>query len=281
MSSENGKPKPDAWRTILEAFLLGLSDTQLVTGLALMIVTEFNMTCSISAYHYDLVCDMVLMSLIVHLCSMTVIEHYFDVWYLASVRILLIGGNFILGCLLFIHRAYKDFPVGLPSQSPAQQEGINSTLITGDSFNKTSIVGASLVLPAVCFMDNSTITTSTNQDASSIVGFVEYLLLFIFFAAAVILSIMHTHFFKLGRPFKTLHWTYILRGAMSVAAFGASIYIINHVVAFQAWMRDSGWFGDDDGEYSMDSFGQIVPLVLLTLPFLALLEAMAGKCLIY
>lgn len=242
-----------------------------------MIVTEFNMACSISAYHYDLVCDMVLMSLIVHLCSMTVIEHYFDVWYLASLRILLIAGNFILGFLLFIHRAYKNFPVGLPSQSPSQQEGINATMITGDSFNRTSIVGASLVMPAVCFMDNSTITNAANQNSSSIVSFVEYILLFIFFAVAVLLSLMHTHFFKLGRPFKTLHWTYFLRGAMSVAAFGVSIYLINHVVTFQAWMLNSGWFGDDDGESSMDSFGQIVPLVLLALPFLALLEAMAGK----
>jgi hypothetical protein len=55
------------------------------------------------------------------------------------------------------------------------------------------------------------------------------------------------------------------------------MFVIYQFFEFQNWMRKSGWFGNNDGEYSMDSFGQIVPLVLLTLPVLALLEAVAGE----
>lgn len=81
---------------LLDGLLVGLSDTQAVTGLALLVITLYNSICSLSAYHYDLICILVLMSLIVHFCTITIISHYFKVWWLATLRSVFIGANFVL-----------------------------------------------------------------------------------------------------------------------------------------------------------------------------------------
>jgi hypothetical protein len=55
-----------------------------------------------------------------------------------------------------------------------------------------------------------------------------------------------------------------------------SLFVIVQFFTLQKLMRNSGWFCDDGGEYSFDSFGQTVPLTTLTLPFLTLVEALAS-----
>jgi hypothetical protein len=189
---------------------------------------------------------------------MTVIEHYFNVWWLGCIRVVIIVGNFILGFLLFVQRGHQNFPVGVPSKD----EPVNST---------------SLVMPAVCFMDNSTIVNGNADETNNPSGFIEYMLLLLFFCVAGGTSILHTRLFKQGKPFRNSRWTYWVRGGLSFGALFVSMFVIYQFFEFQNWMRKSGWFGNNDGEYSMDSFGQIVPLVLLTLPVLALLEAVAGE----
>ena len=112
MFSEKGKLDTAHLRRIFDGLLVGLNDTQMITALALMIVTEFQIMCMISAYHYNIVCGLVLMSTMVHLCSMTIIEHYFYNKYLALLRILFSVANFILGFFLFVFRAISNgFPV--------------------------------------------------------------------------------------------------------------------------------------------------------------------------
>lgn len=46
------------------------------------------------------------------------------------------------------------------------------------------------------------------------------------------------------------------------------------------WMMESGWFGEDDGESNWKTFGQLVPLIMLTLSVLSFLEALAGMFMI-
>lgn len=247
------------WRRIFDGLLVGLSDTQIITALALMIVTGVRTSCTISAYHYNLVCQLVLMSTMVHFCSMTVIEHYFYNKFLAAVRILFITVNFIFGFFFFARRAASDsFPVGIPS-------------------NEFKTNRTSMVIAADCFMDNTTAPYLPNDGSKSYLGIIQYGLLFAFFIAATMLSLVHTHMFNKDKPFKAKHWTYWARGLMSVAALGVSIWIICYLTSFRNSMRDSGWFGGDDGEYSWDSFGQLVPLILLILPLLQFVESATSK----
>lgn len=142
--------------------------------------------------------------------------------------------------------------------------------------NGTEIPGSSLVLPAVCFMGNSTMYDPADKSSKSITGLVEYVLLLFFFLVAVALAILHSRFLRSGRPFKQTRWTYWARGALSGAGIVASIVLIYQVTHFQNWMNESGWFDGDD-ESSYEGFGQLVPLIMLGLPVLGFLEGCAGE----
>lgn len=55
------------------------------------------------------------------------------------------------------------------------------------------------------------------------------------------------------------------------------VYGVVQFLSLQSWMEDSKWFGDDKGESTVSSFGQLMPLILLALPVLALAEQKFGR----
>ena len=63
------------WIPVIEKVLLNLSDQQLLTGLSVLIA-GFATHCSISAYHFSIVSDLAWFSSNVHLSSLTVLERY-------------------------------------------------------------------------------------------------------------------------------------------------------------------------------------------------------------
>ena len=62
------------WLGILEKILLGLSDTQLLTGIA--ILTAGYVKCSISVYHSNIVADLAWFASGTHLSSLSILKHY-------------------------------------------------------------------------------------------------------------------------------------------------------------------------------------------------------------
>src|ERR1700734_1263414 len=64
------------WRPILERFILGLSDQQLVTGLAILI-TGYYLHCKISYYHFNLVINLAWFSSTTHLATLLALKEYF------------------------------------------------------------------------------------------------------------------------------------------------------------------------------------------------------------
>lgn len=97
-----------------ERYLISLSDTQAITSLALLIPLCLDSGCSISAYHYNIVCSLVLMSSAGHIASMVVIHRYFDTKvYLSVIRFLIIGGNFVLAAYVSSRRS-NIFPSYVP-----------------------------------------------------------------------------------------------------------------------------------------------------------------------
>ena len=63
------------WIPVIEKVVLNLSDQQLLTGLSVLIA-GFATHCSISAYHFAIVGDLAWFSSNVHLTSLTVLENY-------------------------------------------------------------------------------------------------------------------------------------------------------------------------------------------------------------
>ena len=67
--------KRDFWVPIIKKVVLSLSDQQLLTGLAVLIA-GFWTHCSISVYHFALVNDLAWFSASVHLTTLSVLRHY-------------------------------------------------------------------------------------------------------------------------------------------------------------------------------------------------------------
>ncbi|KAF2452410.1 hypothetical protein BDY21DRAFT_375595 [Lineolata rhizophorae] len=237
-NEEHDTKHPGTWRNVLESLLISFSDQSIVTGQALLYVTYYWASCSISAYHYNLVCDLVLVSIVVHLCSITAVEQYLQNWWLGALRLALILLSFVFVGLVFVQRNTPEFPL-----SPPVIEDKNDTL---------------LVRPAVCFMAEN--LTALYDDTVSAVkggakgirkGLQSYIVLVVFFAAATVLSMAQA---ILGRDkfqrrmFQLRFALFWLRVAVAMAATVVSIMSIGNFSNLQTWMSVSGWFGEDDDD---------------------------------
>ena len=68
--------KKHYWMAIMERFILGLADQQLVTGTAVLLVGYLK--CDITAYHFTIVGDLAWFSSNVHITSLKVLCYYFQ-----------------------------------------------------------------------------------------------------------------------------------------------------------------------------------------------------------
>lgn len=82
----------------LRAFILTLSDQQLVTGLAMMIA-GFSKYCSISMYHFNIVASLAWFSSTTHLSTLAVLRDYLISH--PTIRTWRVFGMFIMLCFLF------------------------------------------------------------------------------------------------------------------------------------------------------------------------------------
>ena len=75
--SEVAKNKRDFWVSVIEKVVLGLSDQQLLTGLAVL-VAGFWTHCSISVYHFAVVNDLAWFSANTHLTTLGLLDGFFQ-----------------------------------------------------------------------------------------------------------------------------------------------------------------------------------------------------------
>ena len=69
----------------------------------------------------------------------------------------------------------------------------------------------------------------------------------------------------------------ILKFAAWLICTVVAIWSYTRFDGLHKWMQNSDWLREDDSERSIDSFGQLVPLVLLALPFLTIFEQCVGE----
>jgi hypothetical protein len=305
---------------LADTYLLSLSDTQAVTSLALLISTFF-LGCNISAYHYDLVCSLVLMSSAAHIGSLAVMHKYFDLEngqisqiIRSLIRVLMILASFIMSYILFIRRYNTSIFPSFTTNSDVMDN------------NRTKSTG--LVLPAACFIGHPGVSNASNpknftatpswtlnytaqasSNHSSLYGnsssygvsdnttsftmsaFTTFssdddfgntgdLVALVFLTAACILAAVTSlvSFLSEGDSFWHHKFPFYSRLSCFVTTYGIAYYGLVRFQILHDWMNGSGWFeADDDGEKTVKSFGQLMPLILLSLPVLALIESLAGK----
>lgn len=87
------------------------------TGAAYALTLRYWKGCTISAYHYNLIANMMLLTCATHLMSVTIVRNYWKYPWLALFRVICISGVFIVtGVLLTNQNAREDppFPTTLP-----------------------------------------------------------------------------------------------------------------------------------------------------------------------
>jgi hypothetical protein len=294
-----------------------------VTSIALLISTNFFFGCTISAYHYNLVFILVLISSAAHIGSMAFVHMYFNKnKILGGIRFVLILVTFVLAWLLLHRRSSSHiFPSFIPKSSTR---------------NTSGKIDTGLVLPAACFIEhpgvsgttpysnftaslywltNATNTVATNSSASfrstnssatftngtimpefqrfnsndTLTNFDKTALIFLTIALGLtsIASGILSHYKPVKKnqynDAKKNKWPHYIAYALRCLSFliitGITIYGLVQFILLQNWMINSNWFGGDKGERDFGSFGQLIPLILLALPCLALAEEIFGMSL--
>jgi hypothetical protein len=281
---------------------------------------KFAMGCKISAYHYDLVCKLVLILECLACRVYAFVHRYFNRSKLLGV----IRAGLIIVSLGFawelLSRRYSSqiFPFAIPS---------------GEVKNDNGLTNTGLVLPAFCFIDHpgvkavtsyddftaspfwtsnmtssvvtnsSSVFENTNSSASAVngtmmtifepfrssdvlhkadgmfaYGAVTIALVITLVASVLLATIPAPDEKPKSKSNIRIHWTaFVLRILSFIIVYVVLIYDAITFINLRTWMRESRWFADDDGEYTLNSFGQLMPLILLILPGPATLEERVGK----
>ena len=106
--------KREYWATIIERFVLGLADQQLVTGTAILLVGLIK--CDITVYHFTIINDLAWLSSSTHMTAMAVISDYLREYPAARswrVIVMILMAVLLLGSTLFLY--HQDWDDSLPA----------------------------------------------------------------------------------------------------------------------------------------------------------------------
>jgi hypothetical protein len=292
------------WADVFEGIILSCSDQQVFTSGAYALTLRYAQGCKISAYHYNIVANMMLITCATHLMSITVVSQYWKHKLLAVFRILLVTALYIVTALLLSNQN-----AGLELQWPTATPIKNET----DTL---------LVLPAACFQGNQGTLDKTLQDSfgrggkhlamdaigksspnNHIVGWNFFILMVLWYGAAIIAEgwryWLHWYHRRGGvqenapsrfpqlRAFVSISNKWISRLFWVYQAIGTIFCMVAIVMTFlyiqslRGWMNRSPWMKKEvDGtnpEYDATSFGQLVPLLLTLLTVFTTLQLVGGK----
>ncbi|KAH9906402.1 hypothetical protein F4778DRAFT_801643 [Xylariomycetidae sp. FL2044] len=279
----------------LENIVQICSDMQIFTGAAYALTLRYSKGCEVSAYHYDIIASMMVITCASHLMSVTIIRNYWKYPWLSGLRVGCVTGVFLLTGLLMANQDAHNsinFPTAVPDAD------------TSDSL---------LFLPAACFQDNSTglarILSSSTENADKlghvlqtsnpgnhVQGWNLYLVLLIFYIAALLVEAIRFCRRGQNRPgwrnklglwlsqrfgftpwmrtiIETLFCIYLLGGlgigAATVILSARYIFALRHWVDHSRWIKlESGLNPENDGT----SFGQLVPILMNGLVLFGFLE---------
>jgi hypothetical protein len=279
------------WPDIFEAIILSCSDQQLFTSGAYALALRYAQGCKVSAYHYNIVANMMLITCATHLMSVTVVSQYWKHKLVAVFRTLLITGLYIVTGVILSNQ-------GAGSQLPWPTSPNNAT---------DPLLG----LPAVCYQSGNTTLGGTlgetfgnsrhfavdvlrnSSPNNRIVGWNFFILMMLWYGLAIIAEVFRLWYHRSsripnhpesrrktwGKWIARTFWFYQFAGAtFSMVAIVSSF---NYIQSLRNWMNNSPYLirGDDNRNPENDptSFGQLVPLLLILLTVFTFLQLIGGK----
>jgi hypothetical protein len=206
----------------LDSLLHSISDGQIIAGLALLLTIN-SQSCSITAYHYNLACTMLLLSIVTHLNALIAIPSFFHKGKnIATLRVLAIAAQVILTAMIFSARHSVKFPTkasSLAIMPAACFENMNATDLLG--FDDLIDIAVNLTSPA----SSSDFLANLEAVSNSTPGFAEYIVLCLFIAFTCILLLLD--WFVCHSSSKKQHQTRSTEAESSLApwARGISIFL--------------------------------------------------------
>ncbi|KAK6358802.1 hypothetical protein TWF730_008121 [Orbilia blumenaviensis] len=282
---------------VVQDLVLSLSDQQIVTGLALSIFTLFSQGgCDLSAYHYNIVANLILITICTHVCSIMVLPEYFRNVVLGALRILAIA--LIVGFSGFLFSNQKTvsaLQVTFPTAVPPIPKPDTTTI---------DLAEIGLLVPAICYqVDNSLLRDNIKAlvenpefkdlggslagivKGRALNGYSQWILLTLLYVIAVILAIIQ-RIFRLDagdsgwrRFLRKLIWLprFLAIGIGCWAAVSSFIYVRR----MRDWLNKSEWWTPDDDDKNPENdilgFGQLIPIFMLALLVVAGLESMQNR----
>lgn len=135
------------WTRALEAAVLFLGDTQVVTSVSILLSGYVQLPCGLSTYHWEIIVDLAWFSALTHLAALTSLRHYFRrrpamaVW-----RVLFMGITLVLLSSAF-------YPTGYVPQNFAEFDGYHYILNAQGLNHTAQEMNHFLSSPAVCLMN--------------------------------------------------------------------------------------------------------------------------------
>ncbi|KAI9771249.1 MAG: hypothetical protein M1839_002833 [Geoglossum umbratile] len=283
-NNDKGKGRPfyrTSWAEIFEATILSCSDQQVFTSGAYALTLGYAQGCKISAYHYNIVANMMLITCATHLMSVTVVSQYWKHKLVAILRTLLTSGLYMVTGILLSNQGADKWPSFIPKEK---------------SDNLTA-----LVIPAMCFQSGKMAAVSSavhdtvgkganirhvivdSTPNNHIQGWNFFVLMILWYGGAVIADLVRLWYRRglRGAWHKwgcRIFWFYQFVGAVfsSIAIVMSYIYIRD----LRSWMNGSGWIHKEDDqnpENDATSFGQLVPLLLILFTVFTLLQLIGDK----
>lgn len=276
---------------LLETLILTCSDQQIFTGGAYAITLRYVKGCDISAYHYNVVANMLLVTCATHLMAVTVSRHYWEHPWVGGLRVIVTTLVYLVTGILLSNQGSGS--LGFPTRVPDLKEQYSP-----------------LLLPAACFQTgdsgfaksfSQSFTSSSSFFGGRIPGWTQYLVMFIFYALAVFINLgrlIRRGTGHDGRRRRTVNWMkrscaplfrakrplYWLFGAYLVGGIGIASWTVvtsaQYVLELRNWVDKSGWMDLEHGrnpENDPSTFGQLVPVLLITLIIFTFLQILSEK----
>ncbi|GAB1315533.1 TRP C-terminal domain-containing protein [Madurella fahalii] len=278
---------------ILESLIATCSDQQVFTGGAYAITLRYAKACTVSAYHYNVVANILLVTCATHLMAATVSRHYWEHLYVGALRMVVTTLVFIITGVLLSNQGSGS--LGFPTEVPL--------------FTETSSL---MLLPAACFQSGDFLfgdeIERTLQAGSldaffggQIHGWTNFLVMFLFYLVAVFISLgrlirrgigqkgwRNTFATSLEKTFPPLfrakRFFYALFGLYLAAGIAISCWTVIvaglYVFQLRRWVDQSIWIDrsrNTNPENDPSTFGQLVPMLLMSLTVFTFLTIISER----
>jgi hypothetical protein len=239
---------------IIEALIVTCSDQQVFTGGAYAITLRYAKACSVSAYHYNIVANILLVTCATHLMAITISRHYWQHPYVGVLRITVTTLVFVITGVLLSNQGSGS--MGFPTEVPLFTEQYSLML-----------------MPAACFQTGGFLLDEEVKKAfksgsvraffkGQIHGWPNYIIMFMFYLIAVAVSLGRVvrrgmgHdgkrkrfvgrlkqacpiLFRIKRVFYFLFGLYLVAG-IALSSWTVAIAAM-YVFKLRRWVDSSGW----------------------------------------